>query len=56
MQVSRYSTPFAWHSSIRLMLETSTETLSRKSPGFRIGSSTARMLPRVSGLTVKVTP
>ena len=49
MHVSRYIAPFSQQNLISAMLETSTDTLSRKSPRPSSGFSTRRKFSRVSG-------
>ena len=56
MQVSRYIAPFSQHSLMRAMLETSTETLIRKSPRPMSGFRTRRKFSRVRRSVTNLMP
>ena len=56
MQVSRYMAPFAQQNLISAIDDTSTETLSTKSPRPMYGSSSRRKFSRVSGSLTNLTP
>ena len=56
MQVSRYIAPFDQQNLISAIDDTSTDTLSTKSPRPMYGSSSRRKLSRVSGNTTNFTP
>src|SRR5215470_2753180 len=56
MQVSRYIAPFSQHSLMSATLDTSTETLTRKSPRPSSGLSTRRWFSRVSRSRTNLMP
>ncbi len=56
MHVSRYMAPFSQQYLMSAMLETSTDTLSRKSPRPSNGFSTRRKFSRVSGSFTTLMP
>ena len=56
MQVSRYIAPFDQQNLINAIDDTSTDTLSTKSPRPMYGSSSRRKLSRVSGSFTNLTP